>query len=231
MLARALEESGLSTTTIVLLKEHAQRVKPPRALFVPFPYGFALGRPQDPPFQHKVLAAALDLLPLDETPVLAEFPEEGDGPVRLLHAGAAREGMAAAVAGDPADEVTSLRGYYERWVEDHDGRTTVGLSQVPQRRWRGLVWFLEGVAAGADVTYDERPDDIPVSRFIRLATDDLKAFYMEARMAQRPGERYNDIHGWFWTQTSMGDLVVRVADRMKSAEDETLQRAGNDIAR
>ena len=60
MLARVFEEAGLSTTSIVLIREHAERVKPPRALFVPFPFGFAFGNPDDPPFQHRVLAAALD---------------------------------------------------------------------------------------------------------------------------------------------------------------------------
>ena len=90
MLARVLEEAGLPTTAVVLIKEHAQRVKPPRALFVPFPFGFAFGNPDDPPFQHKVLAAALDLFDAPSVPVLAEFPEDGDAPARILQAKAAQ---------------------------------------------------------------------------------------------------------------------------------------------
>ena len=47
MLARALELTGVSTTSISLVREHTEKVKPPRALFVPFPFGHALGRPDD----------------------------------------------------------------------------------------------------------------------------------------------------------------------------------------
>ena len=227
MLARVLEEAGLSTTAIVLIKEHAERVKPPRALAVPFPFGFALGNPDDPPFQHKVLAAALDLLRADATPVLAEFPDDADAPVRLVQARAA-QGDAVTKDGDAAAEITALRGYYERWVGDHDGRTMVGLSGVPQRRFRGLVRFLQAYADGGDAAYDEQPAGMPLGRFLRVASDDLKAFYEEARMCQRPGERNNDLQRWFWSETAAGDLLVRVADRLTADGDE---RAAPGIAR
>ena len=62
MLARALELTGISTTSISLVREHTEKVKPPRALYVPFPFGHALGRPDDPELQHRVLRAALGLL-------------------------------------------------------------------------------------------------------------------------------------------------------------------------
>ena len=61
VLARSIEAEGLPTVTIVLLREHAEKVKPPRALFVPFPYGYPLGRPDDGEFQHRVLGASLAL--------------------------------------------------------------------------------------------------------------------------------------------------------------------------
>ena len=62
MLARTLEAEGISTTSISLVREHTEKVKPPRALWVPFPFGAALGRAEDPALQHRVLRAALDLL-------------------------------------------------------------------------------------------------------------------------------------------------------------------------
>ena len=43
MLARSLEAAGLSTTSISLVREHTEKVKPPRALWVPFPFGLAFG--------------------------------------------------------------------------------------------------------------------------------------------------------------------------------------------
>ena len=83
MLARALEQAGISTTSISLVREHTEKVKPPRALFVPFPFGMAFGRPDDPELQHRVLRAALDLLAELAGPVLRDFPAElepGDQP-------------------------------------------------------------------------------------------------------------------------------------------------------
>ena len=61
-----------------MVREHAERVKPPRALFVPFYFGFALGKPDDPEHQHRVIQAALDLLQAPQGPVLADFPDDGE---------------------------------------------------------------------------------------------------------------------------------------------------------
>lgn len=220
MLARAIEETGLPTVTVALIKEHAQRVKPPRTLWVPFPFGFALGNPDDPPFQQKVLSAALGLLKENDTPVLAEFPEDADAPPVLLQASAA-QADAANRDGDPADEVTALRGYYERWVDEHEGRTMVGLSGVPQRRFRGLVRAMQAFASGDDTAFvDLAPEDVPPARFVRLASDDLKAFYMEARFSQRPQDRDEELQRWFWSETAMGNLIVSVGSRLTEQGNE-----------
>jgi hypothetical protein len=232
VLARALEEEGLSTVSIVLIRDHAERAKPPRALFAPFPLGFALGKPNDPPFQHRVLAAAFSLLEAERGPVLVDFDEESDAPVEVLAASRVEPDRATiAAAGDPADEVTQLRGYYERWLEENDGRTMVGLTGVPQRRWRGLIRFLEAVAAGEEATYRDRPPDVPLARFLRYAADDLKAFYFEARMARRPDQRDNDLHRWFWSETAMGRLLVRVSERMAASEDAELVQHARHVSR
>ena len=127
-----------------------------------------------------------------------------------------------------ADEITALRGYYERWIGDHDGRTAVGLCGVPQRQFRGLVRFLEAYADGEDAAYDERPADVPLPRFLRIASDDLKAFYMEARMCQRQDHRNNDLQSWFWSETAGGRLLARVAERLIADGEE---RAAQGIAR
>ena len=54
------------------MREHTEKLKPPRALFVPFPFGHALGRAGDAALQHRVLGAALDLLAEASGPVLAD---------------------------------------------------------------------------------------------------------------------------------------------------------------
>jgi hypothetical protein len=230
VLARAIEAEGLSTVSIVLIRNHAERTKPPRALFVPFPLGYALGRPDDPPFQHRVLAAAFQLLEAERGPVLADFPDETDAPIEVLAASQVSPVPSADAEMDPADEITRLRGYYERWLAEHDGRTMVGLAGIPQRRWRGLVRFLQAFADGRDLTY-ERPGGVPLARFLRYAADDIKAFYFEARMARRPAERDNQLHRWFWAETAMARLLVRVSERMAGSGDAELVQHARHVAR
>ena len=75
LVAAELERQGISTVTILLLREVAQRVRPPRALSVPFRHGYPLGAPNDPAQQHAVLGAALRLLedPSLSPPVLVDY--------------------------------------------------------------------------------------------------------------------------------------------------------------
>ena len=56
------ESIDISTVQISLLREHTEKVRPPRALFCPFPFGLALGKPNNPAFQHRVLAHTFALL-------------------------------------------------------------------------------------------------------------------------------------------------------------------------
>ena len=69
----ALERAGITTVSLSLLREVAAVIKPPRALFVPFPMGFPLGEPNNAALQHRVIAAALALLSRVDVPVLTEF--------------------------------------------------------------------------------------------------------------------------------------------------------------
>jgi hypothetical protein len=62
LVAAELERQGISTVAIQLLREVAERVRPPRALFVPFRHGYPLDTPGNPARQHAVLEAALAML-------------------------------------------------------------------------------------------------------------------------------------------------------------------------
>ncbi len=85
VLARAIEAEGLPTVTIVLLREHAEKVKPPRALFVPFPYGYPLGKPDDGEFQHRVISASLALLTRQMGRSWRSFPMKPAPPITPKH--------------------------------------------------------------------------------------------------------------------------------------------------
>ncbi len=75
-LAHYLEDKGIPTTQISLIREHTEKIHPPRALWVPFELGRPLGAPEDPVFQRRVLLAALNLLNAVKGPVLEDFPDE-----------------------------------------------------------------------------------------------------------------------------------------------------------
>jgi hypothetical protein len=229
VLANVFEEAGLCTVTIAMVREHAERVKPARALFVPFPFGYALGKPNDPELQHRVMAAALDLLQKPAGAVLEDFPED-DAPPTLLQASALPPRVGVKET-DAADELTALRAYYERWIEDHGGRTAVGLCGIPQRRWRGLIRFLQAYTRGEAAEMKERPSDVGLEQFIRYGADDLKAFYYEARMAQRPTTTSEELHAWFWGETAMGQLLPEVGKRMAASDDPAAKAVANGIAR
>jgi len=75
--AAAIESVGIPTVGIEYLRQAAEKLRPPRALWVPFDHGYALGRPGDAPLQIKVLEATFALL--DEPgppPVLRDFRED-----------------------------------------------------------------------------------------------------------------------------------------------------------
>ena len=228
-MARCFEEAGISTTGIVFVKEHADRVKPPRMLWVPYFFGNTLGKANDPELQHRVLRAALDLLDYETGPVLEEFPDDSVPELLLQASEAASSDQKREL--NPADELTSLRPYYERWVAQHDGRTSVGLSGVPQRRFRGVVRFLEAYADGQDRDIESRPEGAPLAQYIRFCVDDLKAFYYEARMEQRPSEDGDQLHEWFWSETALAKLVVRVAERMEASDDPLTKSIPYGLAR
>ena len=75
LVAAALEQQGISTVVIQLLRLVTERVRPPRALFVPFRHGYPLDSPNDPEKQRAVIRAALTLLtdPDLKPPAIVEY--------------------------------------------------------------------------------------------------------------------------------------------------------------
>ena len=181
-----LEAQGLTTVSISLVREHTEKLKPPRALFVPFPFGSPFGRAGDAAQQHRVLHAALALLDAPAGPVLSDL--EGEEDPEAAPAPVQSGAVDRAPDGDVADEVTAMRRYHERWVE-REGRTTVGVTGIPAVRFRGIVRFLQAYAAGGDADHPQRPDDVSVEVFARWCADDLKAMYLEARLMIAPAGR------------------------------------------
>lgn len=68
LIARVLEEAGISTICIVMRKETAQNVKPPRTLFVRFPMGAPLGPAGEAYTHREVLRQAVEVLDTAQEP-------------------------------------------------------------------------------------------------------------------------------------------------------------------
>jgi hypothetical protein len=76
-LGHYLEEEGIATVAISLIRPQTENTKPPRALWVPFELGRPFGPPNDPAFQKRVILAALRLLERADGPVIIDdFPDD-----------------------------------------------------------------------------------------------------------------------------------------------------------
>lgn len=74
LIAAELEKRGIATVCVILLREIAEQVRPPRALAVPFPLGYPLGH--DAETQRRTIEEALALL---EHPGPAPLLREASG--------------------------------------------------------------------------------------------------------------------------------------------------------
>ena len=72
-LAQIFESQGFSTVLVGFVKEHMEIIKPPRALWLNFPMGRPMGKPNDPEFQKKVIRVAFELLQKSQGPVVEDF--------------------------------------------------------------------------------------------------------------------------------------------------------------
>lgn len=78
LIAGVLEQHGIATACIALVRTIAERVRPPRALAVPFRFGAPLGEAHDAAGQLAVMRAALRLLEHSgPPPVLRDYAPDG----------------------------------------------------------------------------------------------------------------------------------------------------------
>ena len=232
VLSRVFESHGLVTVGVTLVREHTEKVKPPRALWVPYAYGRPLGEPDNAELQQRIISAAFELYRAPAGPVLVDFDDPASSAAGdLMLPQAASTQPAASVPADAAFEVTMLRPYYEQWLAGHGGRTGVGVSGIDQRRFRGAIRFLEAVARGEAADMAGLPAGVRREQFVRWIVDDLKAFYLEARMVQQPNASFQELYTWLWSETALANLLRAVRDRLKADGDPVLDQIAFGIAR
>ncbi len=210
------------------MREHTEKIKAPRALFVPFPYGLAVGHPNDAAEQRRVLDMAFAMLDEPHGPVLRDYPDderdEGGAPLQ------ASQIERRPVTMDLATEVTAMRRYWETW-ESREGRTGVGVSRVKPERFRGVIRFLEAYERGEDEDATDRPPEVSRLEFVRLAVLDLRTMYVEARLVTHPHETSDERQRWLWGETTLGDFIRRLAETMGASGDPAVKDAAFGIAR
>ena len=211
-LAHYLEAEEIPTTQISLIREHTEIIKPPRALWVPFELGRPFGAPDAPEFQADVLRAALALLEETEGPVLADFPDEAPDAGLI-------EGWACPVSFAPPDrdendlkaalgaEIAQLRPWHDLWLEAR-GRSSVGASGVE------IEAAAEFIAAHLDEAAPARPrPELDAGALVKLVLEDLKAFYLEAALAQ-PGQTSSRAAAdWFLGETTLGPIIGLISQK------------------
>jgi hypothetical protein len=203
-LGHFLERQGIPTTSISLVREHTEIVRPPRALWVTFELGRPLGIPDDPPFQRRVVKAALDLLMRTDGPLITDYPEHVDGDVDFT-GWACPINLAPAAVGSLAAEIDQLATWYDRAVA-RQGRSTVGISG------------LDMPAAGALVV-KALDGTLPEAQMLKESIDDLRAYYLEAASAfpdpGSPAARKK----WFWEETKLAQAILALQPKLAASAD------------
>ena len=214
-LAHYLEDEGLSTVCISLVREQSDAVSPPRTLWVPFELGRPLGDPGDAAFQRRVLEALFALLDEPSGPVFSDYAEEQPG----LQADPSWVAPELDGATDVAGEIAALARHHAQFMA-RAGRTTVGIS--------GLT-----LAAATDyiVGYPDapRPESLPGASDamrLRLAADDLKAHYLEAASVAGGTPSSAQLRDWLFHHTHLGAMLMDLMRRALASGDSRFETVG-----
>jgi hypothetical protein len=223
-LGHYLEEEGIATVAIALIRPQAENTRPPRALWVPFELGRPIGPPSDPAFQRRVILAALGMLVEGDGPVrIIDFPD--DDPRARPDPGWQPPFMPATVVNGSAESLASrleaeillLQGAHQRWVAQH-GRSMVGLSGLAIGDCaRYVADWLRGKAPPSP------REGFSAPLILRFAVDDVKAYCLEAAGAGAAKPSSRQLGDWFWNETATGAALHALRELLLRDEDERLR--------
>jgi hypothetical protein len=231
VLAHFIEEQGVPTAGISLIRPHTEIIKPPRALWVPFQLGRPLGPPNNPGFQKRVLMALLELLEAPAGPLLADFPDEepesSDEPTVLacpvIYTQATDEtGETDRPAAAFRREMAAIRPWYDMSLAKRR-RTTVGISGI------GLDALGDFIYAAAKGMEPENPrKDLPLAYTLKFAAEDLKSYYIEAITSQpgQEGASSQTLESWFWDETKAGEVLLELKRVCEASPDKMVNMIG-----
>ncbi len=206
VIAHWIEQQGIHTVVIGLVRLHLEKIQPPRALWVPFELGRPLGAPGNSEFQTDILTAALSMIESDtKTPTIIDY--QHDDP----RATADENWKPPKVKADSVtDEVQQLQPSYQQHCVKRS-RTSVGVAKIPVGESAALI---DGLSK--DTPQTSAREDISPLLMARFAMDDLKAYYIESALALgNPSSR--QVQDWLWQETTFGKKIRQLRlDWMKS---------------
>ena len=214
-----LEQEGIATVQISLIREHTAALNAPRALWVPFMLGRPFGVPHDVAFQTRVLTETLTLLARTDGPVLEDFAQ--DAPADNL--GQPAQGLVCPVsfpslksegslAARLADEISQLQAWYTVALQARQ-KTKLGITGcTPAELGVFLSSWLED-----SPSLILRDQAMAPSLAVKFASDELKTFYYEAKSVQPGQHSATSIQKWFWFETTAGEVFLKL--RKKFAQD------------
>jgi hypothetical protein len=230
VLGHFIEEEGVPTASISLIRMHTEIIKPPRALWVPFELGRPLGPPDNAAFQRRVLLALMGMFEAPDGPRLEDFPEDEPETDAITVLACPVDFTQNVAEDEEADqlkvafrrEMTALRPWYDMAVARRQ-RTTVGVSGIDVD---GLGDFIYAFIGGTEPVNPR--DDIPLAYTLKFAVEDLHSYYIEGVTAQ-PGQ--GDASGraltdWFWRETAAGKVLLALKKVCESSKDDVMSQMG-----
>ncbi len=240
MLAHYLERpasvggAGVATVQISLIRPVTEAIQPPRALWVPFPFGRPLGAPDRVDLQLDVLRRTLTLAHEPLGPVLIDYVEDGAtsadtdeawvSPITLPSVAPAH--ALSALTQQLQYEAQLLRPWFDAGLQAR-GRTAVGTSGKGVDAIEEMLGVFAQFAVDGDMTVtDGYSHEMPQQ--LRYIGDDIRDYYMEAVIAKSDTvfPTPTDLLEWFYLETLAGEVFYRVRDRLLAADILTLQGQG-----
>jgi hypothetical protein len=208
-----LEDEGLTTVIVALVREHVESIRPPRSLWVPFELGRPFGAPNEPELQLRILRAALALLDNHKSgPVIEDFLEEapyqqGDPNWLPPDVSEARNLMS---------EVSIVLSGWEYAKQNRQG-STYGISHLlPEQA-------VEYVASYFSEDPMKNPKGMARVSRARFAIDDIKVLYFEAATASSGHPSTQQLYDWFWEVTFAGIMIRNFQDTALNSDDSNLK--------
>lgn len=222
---RYLEEFGIPTVQISLIREHTVAFNPPRALWVPFMLGRPFGAPTDAEFQKRVLKEAISLLEYDREPIIQDFQDDAppdqlgyDDQQLVCPVSFPTQSKVGSLRERVISEVAQLQAWHEVSLQAR-GRTTLGVTGASPERLAEFVTSWLG-SNPEQVLHD--PEQSAAVN-VKFATDELKSFYFEAKLAQPGRHSAQSVQDWFWFETSGGEAFLALRAKFAAEGDPAFQ--------